>query len=609
MSLFTELRRRNIFRAATIYAAGAWLLVQIATQVLPYFGIDMSVLRWIVLALLAGFPVAILLSWFYEWTPEGIRRETEVAPGASITRETGRKLDLWIIGVLSLIVVVLLVDAFAPRIEPGTQVEKSIAVLPLSNGSEDLHEQYFSDGLSEDLIIALSQLGGLKVISRNSSFRFRDRKVDSSSIGKDLGAVYLLDGSVRRADGRVSIVVELIKAVDGSTVWSQRYERPYKDLFSLQDEITGEVANALQAELAMDEGAITQSDRPASGNLPAYNAYLQAKFYYERRSEADYQRAIEFYAEAVRLDPQYALAQAGLSYALSELAGYYLSGNDALQAYAQARAASTKALRLGPDLALAHGAHAWLMVNADQDYVGAEAEFRRALQLAPNDSDAKADLGSILATLGQVSQAIETTRESIASDPLHSESQTSLASYLSAVGRLDEARKAILKSIELQPSAGWERVQLAIIEIQRGDAAGALAAARQVHDEGGWVEIGNAFSQQVSGSAMQADAALKTLVDTQADISAFQIAEVFALRADPERMFEWLDHAIEIRDPGIARLWFDPFILRYKHDPRFIAFCDRVGLPTTGDGLSVPAASGGEVAPGNPVRVPDAATP
>ncbi|MEO6155937.1 MAG: hypothetical protein ABIP16_09455, partial [Thermomonas sp.] len=180
MSVFTELQRRNIFRAATIYAAGAWLLVQIATQVLPYFGIDTSALRWVVLALVAGFPLAMLLSWFYEWTPEGIRRESAVAAEVSITRETGRKLDLWIIGVLSLIVVVLLVDAFAPRVEPGKEVEKSIAVLPLSNGSDNVHEQYFSDGLSEDLIIALSQLGGLKVISRNSSFRFRDSKIDSS---------------------------------------------------------------------------------------------------------------------------------------------------------------------------------------------------------------------------------------------------------------------------------------------------------------------------------------------------------------------------------------------------------------------------------------------
>ncbi len=609
MSVFTELRRRNIFRAATIYPAGAWLLVQIATQVLPYFGIDTSVLRWIVLALLAGFPLAMLLSWFYEWTPEGIRRESAVAPEASITRETGRKLDLWIIGVLSLIVVVLLVDAFAPRVAPVTEVEKSIAVLPLSNGSDDVDEQYFSDGLSEDLIIALSQLGGLKVISRNSSFRFRDGKADSSRIGKDLGAAYLLDGSVRRADGRVSIVVELIKAGEGVTVWSQRYERPYRDLFSLQDEITAEVAKALQAELAMDAGAVTQSDRPPSGNLPAYNAYLQAKFYYERRSEADYRRAIDFYADAVRLDPQYALAHAGLSYALSELAGYYLSGNDALQAYAQARIASTTALRLGPDLALAHGARAWLMVNADRDFVGAEVEFRRALQLSPSDSDAKADLGMILATLGQVSRAVDMTRESIASDPLHSESHTSLASYLSSLGRLDEARQAILKSIELQPSAGWERVQLAIIEIQRGDAASALAAARQVHDEGGWVEIGNAFAQQVSGNQMQADAALKTLIDTQADISALQIAEVFALRADPDRMFEWLEHAIEIRDPGIGRLWFDPFILRYKHDPRFIAYCEKVGLPSAGDGLSVPAASRDGFAAGNPSGAAVAATP
>ena len=583
MSLFSELRRRNIFRAATFYAAAAWLLVQVASQVLPFFGIEVAVVRWLVLVLAIGFVPAMLFSWFYEWTPEGIKRESEVEPQASITLETGRKLDFWIIGALSLIVVLLLVDAFMPHADVEDVPERSIAVLPLSNDSGGDAELYFSDGLSEDLIIALSQSSELKVIARNSSFRFRGSKEDSRSMGAKLGAAYLLEGSVRRAGGRVRVIVELIKSDDGTTLWSQNYERPYKDLFALQDDITAAVAAALQARLrtADEDGdaGVLQSDRPPSGDLSAYNAYLQGKFHQQRRSEVDYRRAIDFYASATRLDPNYALAHAELAYAWSDLAAYYLDGTTARQAYAQARTAVTTALRLDPDLAAAHGARGWLALNADMDLPAAEAEFRRQLQLAPNDSKAQSDLGNLLAGIGQVTQAIELTQRSIMTDPLHSSGYTALAAYLSSQGRLDEAEQAIRTAIELQPEAGWERVQLAIIQIQRGDAAAAVTAAAEVHEEGGWRDVAQAFVQQIAGDPVAADKALDRLIETQADLSAFQIAQVQALRKDPDKVFEWLDRAWVNRDPGINRLWFDPFILRYRQDPRFAEFCRKAGLP------------------------------
>ena len=590
MSLFSELRRRNIFRAATFYAAAAWLLVQVASQVFPFFGIEVAIVRWLVLALAIAFVPAMLFSWFYEWTPEGIKRESEVEPQASITLETGRKLDFWIIGALSLIVVLLLVDAFMPHAEVEDVPEKSIAVLPLSNESGGDEELYFSDGLSEDLIIALSQSSELKVIARNSSFRFRGSKEDSRSVGDKLGAAYLLEGSVRRAGGQVRVIVELIKASDGTTLWSQNFERPYKDLFALQDDITAAVAAALQARLrTSDDGGsagVMQSDRPPSGNLSAYNAYLQGKFHQQRRSEVDYRRAIDFYASATRLDPNYALAHAELAYVWSELAAYYLDGTAARQAYAQARTAVTTALRLDPDLAAAHGARGWLALNADMDLLAAEAEFRRQLQLAPNDSEAQSDLGNLLAGIGQVTQAIELTQRSIMTDPLHSSGYTALAAFLSSQGRLDEAEQAIRTAIELQPEAGWERVQLAIIQIQRGDAAAAVAAAAEVHEEGGWRDVAQAFVQQIAGDPVAADKALDRLIETQADLSAFQIAQVQALRKDPDKVFEWLDRAWANRDPGINRLWFDPFILRYRQDPRFAEFCRKAGLPVSSDDVS-----------------------
>jgi TolB-like protein len=302
MSFFAELKRRNVIRAATFYAASAWLLVQIATQVFPFFDIPNWVVRWIVVAAMIGFPFAMLFSWFYEWTPHGIERESEVNPDESITLETGRRLDRWIIVVLGVAVVLLLANTFVPHKDAsvaGGVADKSIAVLPLTNESGDKDEQYFSDGLSEDLITALTQFQGLKVISRNSSFEFRDSKEDSKTIGAKLGVAHLLEGSVRRAGDQVRVSAELVNAVDGSALWSQRYDRPYKDLFAVQDDITQSVASALKTTLMAGTTNATQNDRPPSGSLDAYNAYLQGKFYFARNSEADYRKAIDSYSNAI----------------------------------------------------------------------------------------------------------------------------------------------------------------------------------------------------------------------------------------------------------------------------------------------------------------------
>src|SRR5215467_2704215 len=194
---------------------------------------------------------------------------------------------------------------------PSVQGE-SIAVLPLRNESGDAKEQYFSDGISEDLITALAQFPRLKVIGRTSAFQFRDSKEDSRSIGAKLQVAHLLEGSVRRAGEVVRVSAELIKTEDGSAQWSERYDRPYKDLFALQDEITHAVAGALRTKLLPGEHAAAQTERPPSGSLDAYNAYLQGQFYYSRNTQADFRKAIESYAHATELDPRYALAWSGL---------------------------------------------------------------------------------------------------------------------------------------------------------------------------------------------------------------------------------------------------------------------------------------------------------
>jgi TolB-like protein/Tfp pilus assembly protein PilF len=465
------------------------------------------------------------------------------------------------------------------RSKPSAPGAASIAVLPLANESGEASQQYFSDGISEDLITALSQFPGLKVIGRTSAFQFRDSKEDSRSIGTKLGVTHLLEGSVRRAGDIVRVSAELIDTADGSTQWSERYDRPYKDLFALQDEITRAVAGALRTKLLLGEHAAAQSERPPSGSLEAYNALLQGRFYFPRLTEADLRKAIEYFTQATQIDPRYALAWSELSHSWTALSSNYLEGTPAQEAYAKAREAADRALALSPDLATAHLARGVLLQNADFDWRGVEAELRRAMELAPNDGEAKFYFGTQLATFGELEPAIDLTRRALAIEPLRANWYGWLAVYLSALNRLDEAEGAAHRGIELQPAGATLYETLAVIEVQRGHAQAALEAA-QKEPPGVWQDTALALARQIGGDRGAADAALKTLIEKDAGRSAYQIADVYALRNDADKTFEWLDRALRTRDPGIGTLLYDPFILRYKDDPRFAAFCRKVGLPT-----------------------------
>jgi TolB-like protein/Tfp pilus assembly protein PilF len=467
------------------------------------------------------------------------------------------------------------------RVPPVLQtgVSNSVAVLPLANESGDASQQYFSDGLSEDLITALSQFPGLKVIGRTSSFQFRNAKEDSRSIGAKLGVAHLVEGSVRRAGNVVRVSAELINTSDGSTQWSERYDRHYKDLFALQDDITSAVAGALKTRLLAHDKSAAQSDRPPSGNLEAYNALLQGRFYIVINTESDARKAIELYTAATQLDAHYAQAWSELSWAWTGLASGWLSGAPARQAYAKARGAADKALALAPDLAAAHLARAWLLLTADFDWRGAQTDARRALELAPDYDRAKFYLADELATSGQLNQAVELARQALAADPLHANWYSSLGGYLLGLNRLDESEAAVRKAIELQPNADGYHATLAAIAIQRGDARTAMAVAQQ-EPSGASRDFALALTQQVGGDPAAAAAALKLLIDKHADDQAYGIADIYALRKDPDNMFDWLERAWSNRDSGILSLLYDPLILRYKDDPRFSAFCRKVGLPT-----------------------------
>jgi len=464
----------------------------------------------------------------------------------------------------------------APR-APAT-ADRSIAVLPLVNTSGDDGQQFFTDGLSENLIVALAQFPGLRVISRNSAFQFRDSGQDSRAIGARLGVAHLLEGSVQRAGDKVRVTAALVRTADGSTIWSQRYDRPYSDLFELQDELTAAVAGALKARLLPGSSLHAQGDRPPSGNLEAYAAYLRGRFHADRRTEADQRTAIDELNRAVQADPGYADAWATLSRTWTGLTALALSGADAQAAYAEARAAVETAIALAPDLASAHAARGYLLANADYDWEGAEAEYRRAVELAPADDHARFGLGRVLAAQGHVRDAERLAREILANDPLHASQHYWHSIYLGAIGRWSDALAAIGKAIRIQPDAGTFHMQKTTLQIARGDAAAALPAARAA-PAGVWQDVALALARSAGHDATAAEAALATLAERHADFAAYQIAGVYAMRGDADRTFEWLDRAFDNRDPGITFLLYDPLLLLQRHDPRFAAFCRKVGLP------------------------------
>jgi tetratricopeptide (TPR) repeat protein len=387
-----------------------------------------------------------------------------------------------------------------------------------------------------------------------------------------------LEGSVRKSGGLIRVSAELIDTADGSTQWSERYDRPYQDLFALQDDITRAVAQALKTKLLPREHAAEQSERPPTGNLEAYNALLQGRFYAFRFTEADLHKAIDFFKQATDLDPGYALAWSHLSRSWTDFSSSYLEGAQAQEAYSQSREAVDRALTLSPDLPDAHLARGSLLLRANFDWRGAEAEYRRALALAPSAVTAKFELGLVLATVGNLDQAVDLTQQAIDGDPLRAIWYNWLAVYLSALNRLDEAERAIRKAIELQPGAESFYYLLSTIEVRRGDAKAALSAAQQ-ETPGAWRDISLAIAQQIGTDRSAADAALRTLIEKDGSVAPFQVAQVYAVRNDPKGTFDWLERAWSSHDPGVQGLLYDPFIRRFKDDPRFAAFCRKVGLP------------------------------
>jgi TolB-like protein/Flp pilus assembly protein TadD len=399
-SFVSELRRRNVIRAAAFYAASAWLVVQVATQVFPFFDVPAWTVRWIIIAAALGFPALVAFAWFYEITPQGLKRESEVAPAESTTRRTGRRLDRGIIAVMAVAIALLLANQFvhrdsqraptasgAPSANDATGAApaapaKSIAVLPFTDLSPSHDQEYFSDGMAEELLNALAKLDDLKVAGRTSSFSFKGRNDDLRTIGKSLGVANILEGSLRKQGDKVRITAQLIQVSDGFHLWSETYDGDLSDVFALQERIAHAIADKL--EVVLKGGATQRIVTVATTNPEAYELYLQATGIFNRRDGAHFPEAIAALEKAIELDPKAARLHARLSAILS-IAQTYTPGLDAAKAVTRAEEHARAASELDPTLAEPFGALGQSL-NLRRRYAESRAAFEHAKALDPDDT-------------------------------------------------------------------------------------------------------------------------------------------------------------------------------------------------------------------------------
>lgn len=445
MSLVSELRRRNVLRMAVLYAVAAWLIMQVAEVVMTLASLPDWTGRAALTLLAIGFPIALIFSWFYELTPEGISLEKDVDPADSVTHMTGRRIDFVVISLLSAAIILFAWHTWWPSVP----MDNSVAVLAFENMSDDPEQEYFSDGISEELLNMLAQIDGLRVISRSSSFSFKGKDVDLPTVARKLNVAHVLEGSVRKMGNRVRITAQLINANTDSHIWSETYDHELtaRNVFAIQSQIAKEIINALTSVLSQEDR--NRLSRVPTQNLQAYEAYLLGKQRMLLRTRMALMEASEYFEKAVKLDPQYALAYVGLADANLLLGNYaYVPLNEAL---AKAEPALSAALSLDDQLGAAY-ASMGLSRQLQGDSVGAENAFKHSIALNPNYATSYHWYGDVLMiSFGQPEAAIPLLEKARELDPLSPVIIVTLGQALGGIGKIPEAMMHYRKAVEIQP--------------------------------------------------------------------------------------------------------------------------------------------------------------
>ncbi|MDX1459994.1 MAG: tetratricopeptide repeat protein [Xanthomonadales bacterium] len=588
MSFFNELRRRNVFKVAAAYIIVGWLIMQVGDTLAPALHLPEWINSALAFFLILGFPLALFFAWAFEMTPEGIKKEKDVDRGESITHVTSAKLNNIIIGLLVLALGYFAFDKFvldpgrdAAEIEAAVQTAQqsapatvndpgnTIAVLPFVNMSSDEEQEYFSDGLSEELLNLLAKIPELQVAARTSSFSFKGQNIEIPEIARRLGVANVLEGSVRKAGNQVRITAQLIQAEDGFHLWSDTWDRELENIFQIQDEIAAAVVDSLKVTLLGEAPTSTKTDPEA------YRLYLEGQYFGYQRDPESLQRAIDLFEQAVAIDPGYAPAWAELAYTYQWYTG---SGNMPIEeGAAQWKKAVEMALAADPDYGWAHLVNGVSQLMHDFNVQGGVQSYLKAYEVDPGNAMIASSRGFIATVLGKYREALEYVEAAIVLDPITPELHTYVGNAHWGLLQFDQAIAAYEKALELSPGYPGNHQRIARILLQQGKPEAALEAANREPSE-----IYRLTSQSMAhfalGNIEQSDQLLNELIEVGSEVAAAQIAQVYGMREDADKAFEWLEHSYANRDSGTIGMVGDPSFFALRDDPRFEAFVEKIGL-------------------------------
>ena len=595
-NFFGELKRRNVYKVAITYAVVAWLLVQAASILLPTFEAPTWVMKAFVVFLALGFVISVMISWAFEATPQGLKRTEEVPPdvAAKLPTWSPRKFATFVIAVAVIAAGLLAfnLSRTKPAPPPTTAApitNKSVAVLAFANLSDDKGSEYFSDGISEELLTVLQKIPGLHVAARTSAFSFKGKNATAQEIGQKLGVAHLVEGSVRKAGDIVRIAARLTRADTGEDLWSENYTRDLKDVFAVQTELAQTIVEQLRGRFAGGEtgptakekiqAEVQAAEKGGTKNVQAHEFYLQGRFYRDRHSEKSVGEALAAYQHAVELDPGFALAWAGLADTHSWFSAFSTAGGQkSFDAHlASAKDAVGRALAIEPNLPEGLFARATIQTNFDFDWNGAAQTVSKALALAPADPKIVIAAANLEMARGNMDRALELFRKAVDLDPVNPTARSFLAFNLAVTKHFAEARAEFPRVVELNSAAPWAHAGLGLSYLLENKFEEAATAAQG--DAGEWARLLIvACARWGQKRIPESDAALAELTANDRETAAYQIAEVYAYRNDKNRAFEWLERARRQRDPGLASLRKDPLLTNLQADPRWNAFLHEMGL-------------------------------
>jgi adenylate cyclase len=579
MPLFEELKRRNVFRVGLAYLFAAWLLLQVADVVLGNIAAPDWVFKTVLLLVALGLPVALMFAWAFEMTPDGLKREKDVDRTRSVTHITGRKLDRVIMLVLVLAVGYFALDKFYFRGgangDPASAAQvqhnsgkathggagagsaasvTSIAVLPFVNMSSDKEQDYFSDGISEELLNLLAKIPAFRVAGRTSSFAFKGKNEDLRSIGDSLGVSTILEGSVRKGANRVRITAQLVKVDDGFHLWSETYDRELTDVLAVQDEIAGAVVRELKVTL-LGEQAPTQVTDPLTDNPEAYNAYLQGLYFYHQGGPDNNNRAM-----------------------LALASGWYAAqASDVQDALDRAREALARALALDDSVPEVQLAVALMQLGWDWDWAVAETAVERALAQRPGDVPAQKILAWLKTNTGQLEQARDILNAASLQDPLDLEITDSIGQTLTYMGDYAGAETVMRGLLAKNPTRPGARAVLARALLLQGRLQEALESYQAESIR--YLRLtGLAITRYELGDRTAAEAARQELWEAYGKAASYQQAQIFASWGQPDEAIKWLDTAYTVRDPGMQVVKGDPQLASLKNEPGYQAIVRKMGL-------------------------------